>query len=154
MSDPVRIVRPSPDTLRALPTLATESPADGVVWELKKVTDLVNYWLCTRGYEPGNDAGCAAFVAGRAIAECRTKNPETGEFDMIDYGPENVRELQAIDFVWRLTEEIERLEREQEAEHTWDRQKAIDEARRDREQAMKALQLKTGPGDYPAAEDG
>jgi hypothetical protein len=135
MSDPIRSVRPSVDALQALPTIETESPDEGVVWELKKVTDDTKYWLCTQG-TGGPSGKCTAYKAGRVIAESLA----TGE--MPDYGPENIRELQGIDFIHRLTDEIEVLERDQKAEFTWERQKQIDEARRHRDQTMASKGLK------------
>jgi hypothetical protein len=141
MSDFVRSVRPTPDALRALPTQETETPAEGVAWELKLVTDDAKYWLCTQG-NGGESGRCSQFVAGRVIVEPRTPDPETGEAEMVDYGPENVRELQGVDYIDRLVGQIELLKRQQDKDFTHAHAKDIEEAQRDLKKALATLGLK------------
>ncbi len=138
MSDFAPSIRPHPDKLRSLATLATQSPLKGLVWELKLVTHDIKYWLCTQ--TSSGEAG--SFVSGRVVAESVTPNPATGRHDMLEYGPDDVSELQGIDYIRGLTDQIQALEQHQQHDYTHARAQELDDARRDLHLALVALGLK------------
>jgi len=109
----------------------------GLVWELKLVTRDTKYWLCTHG--SSGDGG--PFVSGRVVAESVKPNPETGRHDILEYGPEDVPELQGVDYIRGLTDQIQDLERQQLEQFSHARAQEQDEARRDLRHALAALGL-------------
>jgi hypothetical protein len=127
-----------PHGLRAIPTLETKTPAEGVVWELKSVTKHTKFWVCTAG--TGGEGGqCGAYTAGRVIAESLTPDPKTGEREIHDYGAEDVAKRYRFDYITMLRVWILSLERQQKAEFTNDRANEIAQSRRDFNAAMRAL---------------
>jgi hypothetical protein len=147
MTNFAQYISPHPDALRALKTIETETPAEGVLWELKRVTPDVKYWLCTKGNEPRGTvidgrSTEAPFKAGDVIVENRTADPETGECEMTVYGPDDVRRLQGLEYIGELYRRALALLKKQGKEFTNVRDKEIRDILREITRAQEA----TRPG--------
>jgi hypothetical protein len=130
MSGIAEYVRPKPEQLRAMPMLRTLTPEEGVVLELKMETDRGRFWLCTAGAPQCGDGICGAYVVGRASVE--TLEPdENGERWFMDYGDDDVTRLQGIDYMRGLSDELDKLIDEQDADFTNERATRIDSIRKE-----------------------
>jgi hypothetical protein len=138
-----RPIRPTPDFLRGLPTLAVETPNDGTETvrerarelgidfrlELKLETRRARFWLCTQGADaPGR--GPDNWVVGYVTAESREAD-EAGDYSMIPYGPDQVKTVQKTDYVNMLREELDVLLDRDEATPSWEVKRQIDAVRKE-----------------------
>jgi hypothetical protein len=172
MSDLFPSIRPTPQHLATMATIeswapdedtrqqiaaVSGAPCQDVLWELKLVTEETKYWLCTRGYaerKPGVIPD--SFVVGRAIVDSLEPDPETGECALIDYGTEEVKELQGVDYLNALRAQLEEFVEEQEERYTREREDEVDDLRNEIEsvaaaQGLKPLDLTDLDDDEPTA---
>jgi hypothetical protein len=147
-------IRPSPEYLQQLPTLAVETDDQGrealrescrrhgFAWaqELKLVTPEVRYWITTRGLKEiraGMDEG---FVIGFVTPE--DLNPdgtwETGR----SYGPQETTWFQGKDYYRMLSKEHTRLVEQQAQKPSQEFAKQIQATFREMEMVMERLQRK------------
>jgi hypothetical protein len=133
MTDVTTTVRPRAQYLRQLPTLARQTAEQvpqrlreaaaskeiAFVLELKLETPGARYWLCTQGLPEASPGLPRSLVVDYITPE--HARPD-GTWDLADaaaYGPQNTAWLQGNDYLQMLTDEYERLQRQQEAEPNW-----------------------------------
>jgi hypothetical protein len=137
MTETANDIRPTPEHLRNLPTLAIRTmdqcselhrellQADGIDWvaELKVDTPEVRYWLCTRGLENAQPEWTEGCVVGYVTPEYRKRDgswvPGTA------YGSAEVARLQGMDYLHKLRHELRGLRDREENDPSWELKKQL-----------------------------
>jgi hypothetical protein len=133
MTETTTKVRPRAQYLKQLPTLARQTPEQcpprlqelardkGVefVLELKLETPTARYWLCTQGLPEATAGLPRSWIMDYITPEYPQSNGGWQMDDASAYGPQNTPWLQGNDYLQMLTDEFERLQREQEQQPRW-----------------------------------
>jgi hypothetical protein len=133
MTDVTTTVRPRAQYLRQLPTLARQTPEQApprlrdlaqskdiaFVLELKLETPAARYWLCAQGLPEAGPGVPKSLVVDYITPEYPRPDGAWELADSAAYGPQNTTWLQGNDYLQMLTDEYERLQRQQEAEPNW-----------------------------------
>jgi hypothetical protein len=133
MTDITTTLRPRAQYLRQLPTLARQAPEEApprlrdqaqgkgiaFVLELKLETPGARYWLCAQGVPEVRPGVSKSLVVDYITPEYQRPDGTWELADTAAYGPQNTTWLQGNDYLQMLTDEYERLQREQEAEPNW-----------------------------------
>jgi hypothetical protein len=94
--------------------------------ELKLETLEFRYWLCTEGLPEPKQGLSGSYVVGHVVREYREESG-AWQFDEAKYGPDDVKELQALDFFDLLRYECEGRLMEHESNFSWESAKRVDE---------------------------
>jgi hypothetical protein len=131
-------IRPRPEHLRELPTLATRTTdqctalhrqlleADGIDWvtELKLDSAEVRYWLCTRGLDHARPDWSEGCVVGYITPEYRRSDGTW--VPGLAYGSAEVDRLQGMDYLHKLLRELRHLHDREKNDVSWALKKQID----------------------------
>jgi hypothetical protein len=118
----MQTIRPTLQSLRQLPTLHQVSEAWGKL-ELKLETQDTRYWITTEGVPEKTSGTPINYVVNYVTVE---KLSEDGNWDLkAVYSPEAWKLSQGFDYCQLLYQELNRLNKEQEEEFTWEREKEI-----------------------------
>jgi hypothetical protein len=133
MTEVTTKVRPRAQYLKQLPTLTRQTPEQcgprqqelaraksvDFVLELKLETPTARYWLCTQGLPEARPGVPRSWVLDYITPEYRQAGGVWQMDEAAAYAPQNTPWLQGNDYLQMLTDEFERLQREQEEQPGW-----------------------------------
>ncbi|MCI0458624.1 MAG: hypothetical protein L0Z62_16805 [Gemmataceae bacterium] len=133
MAEVTTRVRPRAQYLKQLPTLERFTPDKAAprlhelarekgiafVLELKLVTPTARYWLCTQGLAEARPEVPRGWVVDYITPDYPRPDGGWTMEEAAAYGPQNTPWLQGNDYLQMLTDEYERLQRQQEREGSW-----------------------------------
>jgi hypothetical protein len=132
------VVRPALDSLRELPTLQAVTESVGRL-ELKLETETNRYWVTTEGVPQKTSGLPVNCVVDYVTVERRTPD---GEWDLqAVYSPEAWKLSQGFDYTHLILAERDDLERQLEAEFSWELLQRLEELDAELEQVNRVLTL-------------
>src|SRR5947209_5421116 len=153
MTEVTTTVRPRAQYLRQLPTLARQTPEQAppslrelvrdkelaFLLELKLETPGARYWLCSQGLAEARPGVPKTVVVDYITPECPRPDGTWWLDTAAAYGPQSTAWLQGNDYLQMLTDEYERLQRQQEAEPNWRTTQQLEVTREEMRQVVAQL---------------
>jgi hypothetical protein len=129
-------IRPTLQSLRSLPTLHQVAETWGKL-ELKLETQDTRYWITTEGVQEKTNGTPINYVVNYVTVE---KLSDDGNWDLkAVYSPEAWKLSQGFDYCQLLYQELNRLNKEQEEQFSWEREKEIQDLWKELEMTNKVV---------------
>ena len=129
-------IRPTLLSLRNLPTLHQVAETWGKL-ELKLETQDTRYWITTEGVQEKTNGTPINYVVNYVTVE---KLSDDGNWDLkAVYSPEAWKLSQGFDYCQLLYQELNRLNKEQEEQFSWEREKEIQDLWKELEMTNKVV---------------